>query len=86
MYLTLTIDDDPGRAAQRMDAFLEGYYGAPAAVLRSRQAVYSGPAQGVAAWLDGYARAGATDLILRFAGEHERHLESLAQVRAKLGW
>ena len=52
----------------------------------SRQAVYSGPAQGVAEWLDGYARAGATDLILRFAGEHERHLEILAQVRAKLGW
>ena len=34
MYLTLTIDDDAGRAAARMDAFLEGYYGAPAAVLR----------------------------------------------------
>ena len=30
--------------------------------------------------------AGATDLILRFAGEHERHLEILAPVRAKLGW
>ena len=52
----------------------------------SRQAVYSGPAPGVAEWLDGYARAGATDLVLRFAGEHERHLEILAQVRAKLGW
>jgi probable F420-dependent oxidoreductase len=86
MYLTLTIDEDSGRAAARMDAFLEGYYGAPAAVLRSRQAVYSGPAQGVATWLDGYARAGATDLILRFAGEHGCHLEILAQVRAKLGW
>jgi hypothetical protein len=69
-----------------MDAFLEGYYGAPAPVLRSRQAVYSGPAQGVAEWLDGYARAGATDLIMRFAGEHGCHLEILAQVRAKLGW
>ncbi len=86
MYLTLTIDDDAGRAAARMDAFLEGYYGAPAAALRRRQAVYSGPEAGVAEWLDGYARAGATDLILRFAGEHERHLETLAKVRASLGW
>ncbi len=81
MYLTLTLDDDAARADARMDAFLEGYYGAPAAVLRQRQAVYSGSAAGVAEWLDGYARAGATDLVLRFAGEHERHLELLAKVR-----
>ncbi len=86
MYLTLTVDDDAARAAARMDAFLEGYYGAPAAVLRQRQAVYSGPASGVASWLDGYARAGATDLVLRFAGDHEHHLEALAKVRASLGW
>jgi alkanesulfonate monooxygenase SsuD/methylene tetrahydromethanopterin reductase-like flavin-dependent oxidoreductase (luciferase family) len=86
MYLTLTVDDDADRATQRMDAFLEGYYGAPAAALRRRQAVYSGPAACVASWLDGYARAGATDLVLRFAGEPERHLEALAQVRASLGW
>ena len=57
----------------------KGYYGAPAAVLRRRQAVYSGPAEGLAAWLDGYAKAGATDLVLRFAGEHERHLEAVAK-------
>jgi alkanesulfonate monooxygenase SsuD/methylene tetrahydromethanopterin reductase-like flavin-dependent oxidoreductase (luciferase family) len=86
MYLTLTVDDNPARAAARMDALLEGYYGAPAAVLRQRQAVYSGPASGVASWLDGYAKAGATDLVLRFAGDHEHHLEALAKVRASLGW
>ena len=86
MYLTLAIDDDAARAAARMDAFLEGYYGAPAAVLRQRQAVYSGRPRGRAAWLDGYAQAGATDLVLRFAGDHERHLETLARVRASLGW
>jgi alkanesulfonate monooxygenase SsuD/methylene tetrahydromethanopterin reductase-like flavin-dependent oxidoreductase (luciferase family) len=86
MYLTLTIDDDADRAATRMDAFLKGYYGAPAAVLRRRQAVYSGPTEGLAAWLDGYAKAGATDLVLRFAGEHERHLEAVATIRASLGW
>ena len=82
MYLTLTIDEDTQRASARMDAFLEGYYGAPAAVLRQRQAVYSGAASGVAEWLDGYAKAGATDLVLRFTGDHERHLEAMAQVRA----
>jgi alkanesulfonate monooxygenase SsuD/methylene tetrahydromethanopterin reductase-like flavin-dependent oxidoreductase (luciferase family) len=86
MYLTLTVDDNAARGGARMDAFLEGYYGQPAAVLRQRQAVYSGPASGVASWLDGYARAGATDLVLRFAGDHEHHLEALAKVRASLGW
>jgi probable F420-dependent oxidoreductase len=86
MYLTLAVDDDTSRAAMRMDAFLEGYYGAPAAVLRQRQAVYSGPAVGVAEWLDGYVQAGATDLILRFAGDHARHLAAIANVRTTLGW
>ena len=40
---------------------------------------------GLAEWLDGYARAGASHLVLRFAGEHERHLEALAGVRSSLG-
>lgn len=86
MYLTLTVDDDAERATARMDAFLEGYYGAPAAALRRRQAVYSGPVAGVAEWLDSYARAGATDLVLRFAGDHAQHLETLTKVRTSLGW
>ena len=37
-------------------------------------------------WLRGYVEAGASHLILRFAGDHERHLDALAAVRAKLGW
>ena len=86
MYLTLTLDEDADRAAAQMDGFLEGYYGVPAAIVRQRQAVYAGPAGGVAGWLAGYARAGATDLVLRFAGEPERHLETVAKVRASLGW
>ena len=84
MYLTLALDEDAGRADARLNAFLEGYYSQPAAVLRRRQAAYAGPAAGVAAWLDGYARAGASHLVLRFAGEHERHLEAVAKLRASL--
>jgi hypothetical protein len=64
-----------------MDAFLEGYYGQPAAILRRRQAVYAGPAEGAAEWLDAYAKAGATHLVLRFAGDHARHLDMLARIR-----
>jgi alkanesulfonate monooxygenase SsuD/methylene tetrahydromethanopterin reductase-like flavin-dependent oxidoreductase (luciferase family) len=86
MYLTLALDADAAQAEARLNAFLERYYGLPAELLRRRQASYAGPAEGVAAWLDGYARAGAGHLVLRFAGEHERHLEAVAAVRRTLGW
>ena len=66
-----------------MDRFLEGSYGAPAAVLRQRQAVSPGTADGLAAWLAAYGSAGATDLVLRFARDHELHLETLAR---SYGW
>ena len=86
IYLTLALDDDAPRADARLNAFLEGYYGQPAEVLRRRQVCYAGPAAGATAWLAGYAQAGASHLVLRFAGDHERHLEALAGVRQNLGW
>ena len=79
MYLTLALHDKADQAEARLNAFLEHYYGQPAPVLRRRQACYAGPAEGVAAWLDAYAKAGASHLVLRFAGDHERHLETLAR-------
>jgi alkanesulfonate monooxygenase SsuD/methylene tetrahydromethanopterin reductase-like flavin-dependent oxidoreductase (luciferase family) len=86
MYLTIFVDEDAARAEARLDAFLERYYGQPAAMLRRRQAHYAGAKSGLAAWLDGYAEAGAGHLVLRFAGDHERHLETVAAVRVSLGW
>lgn len=85
MYLTLVVDDDRERANQRLDAFLERYYGQPAAVLRQRQACYAGPSAGVLEWLQGYAAAGVGHLVLRFAGDHERHLETVGELRARIG-
>ncbi|MGH7092705.1 MAG: LLM class flavin-dependent oxidoreductase, partial [Stellaceae bacterium] len=86
IYLTLTIDDDAARADQRMNAYLENYYGRPAAEMRNRQATYAGPAAGAAEWLAGYANAGASHIMLRFAGDHQRHLEEGAKMRQLLGW
>lgn len=80
MYLTVSLDDDAGVANDRLNSFLGQYYGAPAAATRRRQACYAGPADGLAAWLDSYAAAGASHLVLRFAGEHERHLDTVAKV------
>jgi alkanesulfonate monooxygenase SsuD/methylene tetrahydromethanopterin reductase-like flavin-dependent oxidoreductase (luciferase family) len=84
MYLNIVLDDDAKRANDKLDRFLEAYYGQPAAVLRKRQAGYAGPASGVAEWLNEYVRAGCSHLVLRFTGEHERNLETIAGLREKI--
>ena len=84
VYLTMTIDDDKARAEARMDAFMQSYYGRPAAEMRARQATYAGPAAGAAEWLSSWTRAGASHLVLRFAGEAERHLEAIAKLRPQI--
>jgi len=86
MYLTLAIDEDAALANQRLDAYLAQYYHQRAAAVRARQACYAGGLGGAAEWLAGYAATGASHLVLRFAGEHERHLGMLSAIRARLGW
>jgi alkanesulfonate monooxygenase SsuD/methylene tetrahydromethanopterin reductase-like flavin-dependent oxidoreductase (luciferase family) len=85
VYLTLTLDDNPARAEERLDAFMAGYYGRPSAEMRARQATYAGPAEGAAQWLASWVRAGARHLVLRFAGEPERQLEAIGKLRAQIG-
>ncbi len=85
IYLTLTIDEDTARANQRMDAFMETYYGQPAAAMRGRQANYAGLAAGAAAWLKSYVDEGASHLVLRFAGDPERNMDAIARLRVDLG-
>jgi hypothetical protein len=53
--------------------------------MRDRQASYAGPADGAAGWLSSWVRAGVGHLVLRFAGDHQRHLEAVAKLRDKLG-
>ena len=86
MYLTLTLDDEPARAEARLNDYMERYYKQPAVAMRRRQASYAGSAAGAAAWLAAFAEAGAQHLVLRFAGDHERHLETIARLRQDLGW
>lgn len=85
VYVTLAIDQDVSRAERRIDAFLETYYGQPAAAMRKRQACFGGPATGAVEFLQGYVAAGADHLIVRFIGDPERQLETLAGLRAQLG-
>jgi alkanesulfonate monooxygenase SsuD/methylene tetrahydromethanopterin reductase-like flavin-dependent oxidoreductase (luciferase family) len=86
MYLTLAIDDDTARAEDRINRYLERYYGVRPDVTRKRQMCFAGPAAGAARWLEGYAAAGASHLVLRFAGEAESQLETVARLRRELGW
>jgi alkanesulfonate monooxygenase SsuD/methylene tetrahydromethanopterin reductase-like flavin-dependent oxidoreductase (luciferase family) len=84
VYLTLTIDENKAQAEERMDAFIQNYYGQPAAVMRARQANYAGPAEGAAEWLSSWVRAGVEHLVLRFAGDHKHHLNAVSRLRDRL--
>ena len=84
IYLTLAIDENPDTAEQRIDNFLSAYYGQRPDVLKKRQACFAGSAGAAADWLNGYVQEGAQYLVLRFAGEHERHLETIAKLREAL--
>ena len=74
-YVTLALDPSPAAAEQRLHAFLETYYAAPARVILARQAAYAGPIEGCVEWLQRWIDAGARHLALRFAGG-----DQLAQV------
>lgn len=83
-YLTLAIDENAARGEERINTYLENYYGVPAKMIRERQACYAGPAEGAAQWLAAYTAEGASHLVLRFVGNHEDHLETVARLREDL--
>ena len=80
MYLTVTLDDDPAKAEDRMNRFFEHYYSQPAQRMRRRQICYAGPAGALAEWLDRYIQAGASHLCLRIAGDHAQQLDIIARL------
>ncbi len=84
IYLTLAIDENADTADQRINDFLSAYYGQRPDVLKKRQACFSGSASAAAEWLNGYVQEGAQNLVLRFAGDHERHMETIAKLREAL--
>jgi alkanesulfonate monooxygenase SsuD/methylene tetrahydromethanopterin reductase-like flavin-dependent oxidoreductase (luciferase family) len=84
VYLTLAIDDNAAKASQRIDDFLAGYYGRRPDLSKQRQGAFAGSAGAAAEWLNEYVREGARYFVLRFAGDHERHMETMTRVREKL--
>jgi probable F420-dependent oxidoreductase len=80
VYLTLAVDDDQAAAQERVDTYLEEYYGVAAEILFKRQACFAGSAAGAAEWIASYVDAGAEHVVLRFAGDHDRLLDVFADV------
>lgn len=64
-YLTITVDERPGAAAEQLDRYMLGYYGVPGAVMAGVQACHTGTVDSAAEWVAAYAAAGARHLILR---------------------
>lgn len=83
-YLTLSIDEDEAKASAKLNQFLQEYYKQPGESIRKRQYCFAGSRSGAIAWLREFAEAGATHLALRFTGEHERHMDLVAQLRTEL--
>jgi alkanesulfonate monooxygenase SsuD/methylene tetrahydromethanopterin reductase-like flavin-dependent oxidoreductase (luciferase family) len=84
MYLTVAVDENSERANARLDDYVASYYGQPAQILRARQTCYGGPLEGLVELLHGYKAAGTSHMVLRFAGDHDRHLDTVAKVREAL--
>jgi hypothetical protein len=85
IYLTLSLDDDVAAAGARLDRYLETYYNAPAVALKKRQECFAGRPSDVAGYLEGYAKAGARHIVLRFAGDQIAHMEAVASIRSRIG-
>ncbi|CAN5923167.1 LLM class flavin-dependent oxidoreductase [soil metagenome] len=86
MYVTLSVDDNVRRAEDKLNAYLQQYYGVDPMETRKKQRSFAGTASQAAAYMKSYADAGVTHLVLRFAGDHDRHLETAAAIRRDLGW
>jgi len=86
MYMTVSIDDDKARAEARLGEFLESYYPGRGELMKKHQAWFAGPLSAAAEWLRAYGDAGLTHFVIRFPGDHERHLEAIATIRNQMGW
>lgn len=80
-YLTMSIDEDPARAQERLHAFLRSYYGDRPGFTDKLGPCYAGPAEGAGPWLAAYEKAGATHLVLRFCGPPEAQMAVVAKAR-----
>jgi alkanesulfonate monooxygenase SsuD/methylene tetrahydromethanopterin reductase-like flavin-dependent oxidoreductase (luciferase family) len=85
MYVTIAVDDDAKTAERRMTDYLTEYYGPVAEHYLQHEACYAGSLEGAAEWLSRFVAAGASHLVMRFAGDHDQQLEAFARARELIG-
>ena len=83
-YLTLSIDDDGGRADQALNTYLESYYSRPAETIRRYQGCFAGNSEAATQWLRGFVEAGAEHLCLRIIGDHQGNMAVASEIRRAL--
>lgn len=84
LYLTVAVTRDAEEVEAAIDAYLEGYYGAPAKVMRRVQACTGGTLDEVLRFIRSYVEAGAEHVVLRIVGDHDRTLQALAAHRDEM--
>jgi alkanesulfonate monooxygenase SsuD/methylene tetrahydromethanopterin reductase-like flavin-dependent oxidoreductase (luciferase family) len=84
MYLTVAILDEADEAEAAINTYLEGYYGAPAGVLRKVQACMGGNLSQVLTFIRSYVEAGAEHLVIRIVGDHDQTVQLLTTHRDEL--
>jgi alkanesulfonate monooxygenase SsuD/methylene tetrahydromethanopterin reductase-like flavin-dependent oxidoreductase (luciferase family) len=84
VYLTVCLDRTTELAEEKIDQYLQAYYGVPARYLRAVQACCGGTIERVMTFLGSFASAGAEHLVIRVVGDHRAALSLLAEHRAAL--
>ena len=54
-------------------------------MLRRWQAAFAGTPEAAAKWIAGYVAQGVEHISLRLVGDHERMLETVAELRSGIG-
>jgi len=76
-YITVAIDPDRAIANRELDEYLESYYNQPAERIREQQYTFAGNLDEASAWIRGFVDAGASHLVVRFTGKHDREQMAL---------
>ena len=84
-YVTISVNDDQASADAELDAYLEGYYLAPAERIRGQQYCFAGNRSAAVAWLGEFVEGGASHICVRFTGSDDaRQMEELVKIREEL--
>ncbi len=81
IYLTVAVNEDGDHGMDRIDGYLERYYGVPGPAMRQRQACHAGPLDSVIEFINGFIAGGADHVVLRLVGDHEATLAAISNRR-----